>query len=614
MTQTVKTLIFVAVAAASVAVAASTYYSNKPADIADFSDVGDEFYPGFNDPSIATALRVAAYNEATGKTEIFKVENKDGLWRIPSHHNYPADGKESLAKTAASMIGVVREALVERTKSAQKRYDVLDPLDTELSGTEGRGDRITLYKGDEVLVDFIVGKKPENSVDLYYVRRADEDRIYTADLGNFQVSTKFADWISKDILELQQDDVRELIISRYSVDETQEKVVQEGVIEISRESGAADWTMKDLKPDAEKLKTAEIGTVLRSLTDLKIVGVRRKPEALSAGLKSKDGAISIDRFIQADLLQKGVFITRSGEFVYNEGKVNVGTQDGVLYELGFGEEFSGTDVDIEVGGEKSPAAEAEEFAKQAEGETSDAADAEEKKEGEEDPAKPGLTKSRYLFVTAYFDKSLLGPAPTPPVQPEKPKPEAEKEPAAAPEAEKAEEAKEVAEEAKDPAAEADAPAAEAAPEKKPEEAKPDPQKAYEAAMEEYKLQKEAYDIQKKAYNERVKAGEKRVADLNARFADWYYVISEEVFDKLKLKREELIEPVAVVPESKTKDPAAGKPEEKPEGEPATPESPAETEEPKEPASEPETKPEGEPAPETETSPEPESPPAEAEAN
>jgi len=585
MNQTVKTLLFVAAAAACMAIAAGTYFSNQPADIADFSDVGEQFFPKFEDPSTATALRVAAYNSTTGKTEVFKVENRDGLWQIPSHHDYPADGKDRLGKTAASMIGVVRQALVERSQSAQKRFGLLDPLGDDLTSTEGRGNRITLYKGDDILVDLIVGKPVENSSNLFYVRRADEDRIYTADLGNLNISTKFADWIEKDILQVNSAEIRDVLISRYSVDEAQGRVIPEGQIELNRENGEGSWNLSGLNPQTEKVKLSEVNSLLQALTDLKIVGVRQKPEALIAGLKSAEGKISLTALTLRDLQQKGVFIDRErGEFVYNEGKVNVGTNDGVVYELGFGEEFSGSDLDIEIGGQKS----AEEEAKELEQETKDqtASNSDEKEAGEkpadsaetdgaktdgaktdgagtdkdednsaEDSAKPGQKKSRYLFVTVVFDKSLLGPAPVKPVAPKKPAAASEK---------KAEESESTAKEDKETPNSSE-PADDNKPEDKeksdvtadkPEQAdksgkpdadksktdKVDPQKAYEEALKEYELQKEVYETQKKAYAEKLKAGEKRVADLSARFAEWYYVISEDVFDKLKLKREALVEP------------------------------------------------------------------------
>ena len=42
------------------------------------------------------------------------------------------------------------------------------------------------------------------------------------------------------------------------------------------------------------------------------------------------------------------------------------------------------------------------------------------------------------------------------------------------------------------------------------------------------------------WKQRVAAGEKRASDLNARFAKWYYVISAESFENLRLKRSDLL--------------------------------------------------------------------------
>ncbi|MCA9195360.1 MAG: DUF4340 domain-containing protein [Planctomycetales bacterium] len=41
--------------------------------------------------------------------------------------------------------------------------------------------------------------------------------------------------------------------------------------------------------------------------------------------------------------------------------------------------------------------------------------------------------------------------------------------------------------------------------------------------------------------EKIEAARKRVAELNARFADWYYIVSDSVYKKFKISREELIQ-------------------------------------------------------------------------
>ena len=44
-----------------------------------------------------------------------------------------------------------------------------------------------------------------------------------------------------------------------------------------------------------------------------------------------------------------------------------------------------------------------------------------------------------------------------------------------------------------------------------------------------------------AYDEKVKGAIKRVRELNSRFADWYYVVSEKEYAKIHLGREGVIQ-------------------------------------------------------------------------
>ena len=536
MSQTVRTLVFFGLAVVSVGIGFATKSALTPADLDAFSDVGTEFFPEFTDPNEATGLQVSSFNEETGKTDQFSVEFKDGLWRIPSHHDYPADGEDQLAKTAASMIGAERSALVERTAAAHKRYGLLDPLDTDVAGTEGRGDRITLTKGEEVLADFIVGQPVEDQENVYYVRSADEDRFYTADLGDFDISTKFADWIKKDILDIDRNDVRELFIDRYQVDELKGVIVPGDKMLLNRDSGQDDWKLEGINAETEKVNTSNINTMLLALDDLAIVGVRPKPEGISSGLKSEEGAIKATNQLEImvigqDLRERGFFLNpRSGGIVSNEGEVHVGTSDGALYVLRFGEEFSGTDVDIEVGGKDTAKKTEDAQNDTSDSETEGDPDSETETENNEE-ADDSLAKSRYLFVTAQFDETLLGDKPTPPVKPEPP-------------AEGDVEAEESAVESNTSKNESSTEdAEEKADDSETQQAeKPNPQKQYEEALAKYEEDLEIYELAVKNYDEKMKAGKERVAELNRRFADWYYVISADVFDRMKLNRVDIVEP------------------------------------------------------------------------
>jgi hypothetical protein len=53
------------------------------------------------------------------------------------------------------------------------------------------------------------------------------------------------------------------------------------------------------------------------------------------------------------------------------------------------------------------------------------------------------------------------------------------------------------------------------------------------------IEKENERLQQE-YDETVKNGEKRVTELNERFGDWYYVISDEVYKQIHLGRDQII--------------------------------------------------------------------------
>src|SRR4029078_379834 len=44
----------------------------------------------------------------------------------------------------------------------------------------------------------------------------------------------------------------------------------------------------------------------------------------------------------------------------------------------------------------------------------------------------------------------------------------------------------------------------------------------------------------KEYDEKIKSGEKRARELNDRFADWYYAVSEATYRKIHLNRDDVI--------------------------------------------------------------------------
>ena len=293
-----RTVLFVTAAIFSVAGAVVTHYAQQPAPFEFIAPIGEPFYPNFTKADVVTGVRVVRFNTEQLKPQKFEVSLTDGVFRIPTHHNYPCDGKDRLKNTASSLIGLTRAAYIERSPEAHARYEVVDPLDEKSDAKEGRGQRVTLFNDKkEAVADLIIGKRAErtsggpDAAETYYVRRPDEDQIYLADMAKLDISTKFVDWIQSDLLDLAANDIRKISIAKHSI--------REGTIEhgqdshLSRKDDKAEWQLEDLDPETEKLKTSVIGEMVKALDDLKIVGVRKKPDGLSKDLKGDSGSMRL---------------------------------------------------------------------------------------------------------------------------------------------------------------------------------------------------------------------------------------------------------------------------------------------------------------------------------
>jgi hypothetical protein len=122
-------------------------------------------------------------------------------------------------------------------------------------------------------------------------------------------------------------------------------------------------------------KAREIGD---ALGQLEIVGVRTKPEGLTAALERANGIEA--QILAQRLAAKGYFLGRGGKLWSNEGDLLFETKKGVRYTLRFGELVVGEGDEITAGIGAEP------------------------KEGEQ-PDKPA--NNRYLMVTVEFDEKLI---------------------------------------------------------------------------------------------------------------------------------------------------------------------------------------------------------------
>lgn len=617
MNSATKTLVFAAVAAVSVGAALLVRARTSDPVAAGEAEVGGYLYadpddttqPAFADPSVARGMQLATFDDETAELDTFKIHYADNAWRLDNFNDYPADAGTRLAETLTAVSYVRREGRQSRRAADHAELGVLDPLNSDTHGEQGHGDRITITgENDAVLVDMIVGKRVPDSGDpnLHYVRRADEDEVYRA-VVKLDVSTRFRDWVDDDLLAL--DPTRDIsalesdeVDDPDEEDETpEEKEAREErerlrtlrtarseivalksfgqiidgaeggreILELTQgDGGREDWSLAGLDAATEELDNGPIRGLVNTLERLRIIGVRRKPEALNADLSfnlADDPRIAQVQFVELlnDLRSRGFSVLEDEEtgersFISSHGSLIANANNGVVYNMFHGREFRGSEKQLQIGSAKD-----------------DEADAEEEKVG------------RYLVVHVTFDENFVSDRPEPPTEPVRPAEldaPAKKDPApndnAPKDEEKSDEATDPADDAtSDHAPEDEKPEADEADgdpaDPKPDETVPtdegdaDPEKAdeppaptreqlqqrYDLEMAAYRRRLKTYEEDLEKWKERVEIGRQRAEVLQKRFGDWYYVISADDYEEFAIKREHLVKKKEVEPEPPTDDPS-----------------------------------------------------------
>jgi len=581
MNENTKTVSFLLVAVVVLAVA---WFSRPvPPPKSDAQVVGKKLFPDFTTPGSVDSLKVLQFDQKDGKSVALEVAKIDNLWVIPSHGKYPADAREHLAVAANSLIDLKILGLApgfspgsaslddDSRRAVYNQYGVVDPdpADSVKSSDTGVGTHITMKdaSGHE-LAAAIIGKPVPDQQNQCYVRVVGKEPVYIVELDPSKISVRFADWIEPNLLNLNSMDLKEVHINDYSIQRVVDPDthqaglarVPNGEYRLDLPSGDQPWKLvEDLGVDEkvqkiiprkmaadEELNTATLDGMKTALEDLKIVDVERKPAAIPADLRVR----SMDDATRETLLERGYYAIASDskkpdaplEIVSKFGEVDLQLNDGARYVLRFGNTT----------GESS-------------------ADAKDKKADAKDSASPGM--DRYLFVMAEFNQDAI-PKPVveqlPPEEKPVPKAEDKKAGAKAGEAKQPADAKKDAETKKDPAKKDDATKpGEAKPaetkkdegkkeegkkaeagkdaakgevkkeEPKPADAVTDAQKAELRKAEQERIDKEN-QRRKDEYEAKVAAGKKHVKELNARFAQWYYVISGDVYEKIRLDHKAIV--------------------------------------------------------------------------
>ena len=192
MNENLKTLIFVAAAAAVGLIAWATMPASQTSVAEDFHN--QLLYPKFTNPLDAASLEIVKYDEAKGEPVVFKVaevEHKGkARWSIPSHDNYPADARDQVASAATALMGLQILDMVSDDKGDESVYGVVDPDPDQLSlGATGVGQRVVMQdKNGKDLLNLVVGKQVPNRPNLCYVRKVGHREIYTVEAKTDKLS------------------------------------------------------------------------------------------------------------------------------------------------------------------------------------------------------------------------------------------------------------------------------------------------------------------------------------------------------------------------------------------------------------------------------------------
>lgn len=215
----------------------------------EFSGAGEGGSQG-TEPLLAfEADRIDRIEIADDETKV-SLRKVGETWQLPELADFPAD--PSAVERILRRLGEIRRGWpVASSSSAAERFGV----------TEDTAERtIALFAGEEEVAKLLVGTSP--GFRKVHVRPGGSDDIYDVEFNTFEASEKNDDWIAKDVLQQ---------------DENQLARIEWGDLVVTRNGD--QWTLPDLT--AEEEPSDALATLIRKLVTLRIssvLGNEAKPE------------------------------------------------------------------------------------------------------------------------------------------------------------------------------------------------------------------------------------------------------------------------------------------------------------------------------------------------
>jgi hypothetical protein len=533
MNENKKTITFLAAAVVAAAIANFTSPTKRDPS-AKPNLMGQSLFESF-DPRSVTGIEIIEVDEEDIQTKSIEVTQTDKGWfiRRPGKADYPANADNQLEDVASILFDLRIIDQAGEGAGEHAKLGVLDPSKADV--TESGIGRLIHLKNNSGsnLASLIIGEEVEGLPSTYFVRKPEQNAVFRVEVRNARdVSSKFVDWVEQDFLDLDKWKIRQVTLDNYDVN------LAKG--QINRASDPFVLNFADSKwslsgspvKDNEELDKEVLDAMKDALDDLEIIDVERKPDILIKNLEQGSEFFSNlrdanNQAVVQSLQQKGFYTiavkNAAGQtvpkVVSNKGEVLVGMESGVEYVLRFGEIYRGPEDDENSTGDSryiyAFARVNESLLTAPELEQIPSPEGAKGPEGDTGPiAKPSSPPD--------FTPPTTPPSITPPPPPAEVKGKKAKKPSVAKE--------------NNPSAQEDA-----------EIAKKKAEKDAEIARI-----KASNTRKQKEYDDKVAKARQRASELNRNLAGWYYVISNDVYEKIRLERSSFVKikenPEVVLPD------------------------------------------------------------------
>ena len=364
MNENNKTILFIIAAASCVALAFFTAPEERDPS-AQGSKMGQALFESF-DPRTATGIEIVEIDEDNMVSKSIEVSQTEAGWLIkrPGKVDYPANA-DNQVKNVSSLLFDLR--ILDQAAEGSGEHATLGVLDPSKANPSdaGIGKMIALKNNTGAnLAQLIIGNEVEGLSNTRFVRKPEENSVYRVELQNVNdVTTKFVDWVEKDFLDIDKWNIKQVIFDNYEIKDGKIAPSTKQVLDYDN----SEWKLVGTSlSENEELNNEKLDDMKDAFDDLEIIDVERKPEILISSLRKGSEFVDANNIQELQssansLIQKGFRpVNELGndgkplsypngkpklKVVSQKGEVLVGMKDGVEYVLRFGETYRGPEDD-----------------------------------------------------------------------------------------------------------------------------------------------------------------------------------------------------------------------------------------------------------------------------